>query len=53
MVALMTRVRFTVDQYEEMGRAGILGEQDHVELIEGEIITMSPVGARHIACVKQ
>ena len=43
--------RFTVDEYEEMIRVGILKEDDHVELIRGEIVEMSPIGGRHIACV--
>lgn len=42
---------FTVAQYNRMGEAGILTEDDRVELIEGEIIEMSPIGERHAACV--
>ncbi len=42
---------FTVDDYHAMARAGILGEDDRVELIEGEIVVVSPVGSRHAACV--
>src|SRR5215211_5706994 len=42
---------FTVAQYNRMGEAGILTEDDRVELIEGEIIEMSPIGRRHAACV--
>jgi Uma2 family endonuclease len=34
-----------------MAQAGILTEDDRVELIEGEIIKMTPVGSRHAACV--
>lgn len=45
--------RFTVEEYYEMGRAGILHEDDRVELIEGEIVEMSPIGSRHAACVKR
>ena len=51
MSVQITRHRFTVDQYEAMGRAGILGEDDRVELVEGEIVEMTPIGARHAACV--
>lgn len=46
-----TRRRFDVHEYHQMGRAGILGEDDRVELIEGEIIQMPPIGSRHAACV--
>ncbi|HEX8177903.1 MAG TPA: Uma2 family endonuclease [Pyrinomonadaceae bacterium] len=42
---------FTVAEYERMGTAGIFPEGDRVELVEGEIIAMSPVGKRHAACV--
>ena len=34
-----------------MGETGLLGEDDRVELVEGEIIDMAPIGSRHNACV--
>jgi Uma2 family endonuclease len=42
---------FTVEEYHRMAEAGILSEDDRVELIEGELVTMSPIGSRHAACV--
>ncbi|MFB6272847.1 MAG: Uma2 family endonuclease, partial [Salinibacter sp.] len=47
------RHRFTVEEYHQMGRAGIFHEDDRVELIDGEIVEMSPIGSRHAACVKR
>jgi Uma2 family endonuclease len=44
---------FSVTEYHRMVEAGILTEDDHVELIEGRINVMSPIGSRHAACVKR
>ncbi|MGQ0570235.1 MAG: Uma2 family endonuclease [Armatimonadota bacterium] len=43
--------RFTVDEYYRMAGAGIFTEDDRVELIDGEIVEMVPIGSRHAACV--
>ena len=47
----VVRRRFTVDEYHRMVGAGILNEDDRVELIRGEIVQMSPIGSQHAACV--
>jgi len=45
--------RFNVTEYYKMAKAGILKPDDRVELIEGEIIKMSPIGSPHAACVSR
>ena len=41
------RHRITVEEYYRMAEAGIFKEEDRVELIEGEVIDMSPIGIDH------
>lgn len=47
------RWRFTVHDYHRMGEAGILHEDDRVELIDGELVEMTAIGSRHFACVNE
>ncbi|MBI4279266.1 MAG: Uma2 family endonuclease [Armatimonadetes bacterium] len=53
MSVRLLRHRFTVDEYHRMADAGILTEDDRVELIQGEIVEMVPIGSRHAACVNR
>ena len=48
---VLTRHKIDVDNYYRMAEAGILGEDDRVELIEGEIIDMAPIGIDHASTV--
>lgn len=48
---LLTRHRLTVADYYRMAEAGIFAPNARVELIEGEVIDMAPIGTRHAAAV--
>ena len=50
--AAPTRRRFTVAEYYAMADAGILSENDRVELLNGDIIAMPPIGDWHAAKVR-
>ena len=47
----VTRRQFTVEEYMRMIEARILDRTDHVELIEGDILQMAPIGPSHASCV--
>jgi Uma2 family endonuclease len=50
--ALEPRPRlFTIDELEAMVRVGIIGADERVELIEGQIVEMSAQGTRHVWAV--
>jgi Uma2 family endonuclease len=40
-----------VDEYERMAEAGVLPEEENIELLDGRIYRMSPIGSAHAACV--
>lgn len=49
----LSRHKLTIEDYHRMGEAGILGEDDRVELIEGELVDMPPIGSQHADCVSR
>ena len=53
MAVALTKRRFSVDEYHRMAEAGILTEKDRVELIDGEIVEMTPISSRHASVVKR
>ena len=53
MVTEVTRRLFTVQEYHQMAEAGVLHEDDRIELIHGEIIQMDPIGNYPAAIVRR
>ncbi len=51
MEGWLPRHQITVDEYYRMAEVGLLAQDARVELIEGEIIDMAPIGSRHAAAV--
>ncbi len=52
-MASVIHQRFSVAQYDRMIDAGIIAEDEPVELIHGEIVRKMPIGKRHGATVKR
>lgn len=52
MELAIKRYHFTVDDFNAMTEQGMFSPTDRLELIEGEIIEMSPIGRLHARCVK-
>ena len=45
------RHRLTVADYHRLGETGVLGGDDRVELLEGQLVDMSPIGPRHALAI--
>jgi Uma2 family endonuclease len=48
---MIARPAFTTDEWHRMADAGPFGEHVRVELLDGEIIDMPPIGSRHAGTV--
>lgn len=46
-VAVPARHQLTVAEYQSMGECGVFSEDERIELIDGELIDMAPIGSRH------
>ncbi|MCY3543213.1 MAG: Uma2 family endonuclease [Chloroflexi bacterium] len=53
MTTLLTKRRFSVKEFIKMVDAGILTKYDRVELVDGEIVEMAPIGGYHAGCVDE
>jgi hypothetical protein len=51
--ATVGRKLFTVEEFEQMVQAGVLKEDDRLELIEGVLVSMSPIGSTHAGMVNR
>lgn len=47
----VTRRRFTLKEYHRMGETGILGTDERVELIQGDVVAMAQINSRHAGTV--
>jgi Uma2 family endonuclease len=49
----LTHRRFTSAEYRQMIEAGVFDDDERLELIDGEIVPMRPIGDAHAACVRR
>jgi len=49
----LPRKKFAIEEYHQIIASGVLKEDYLIELINGEIFEMSPVGFRHASCVNR
>ncbi len=45
--------RFSVADFQRMAESGILSDVDRVELWDGQVVQMTPISPRHVACVNR
>ena len=49
----LLRRAFSVDEFHRMAEADVFGEDDRLELLDGEIVRMTPSGSQHAGCVNR
>ena len=49
----LLRRAFSVDEFHRMVEAGVFGDDDRLELLDGEIVRMTPIGSHHAGCVNR
>jgi hypothetical protein len=49
MVAVPERTRISADRYQKMVATGVLTKYDRVELVDGDMLNMAPIGTQHSA----
>ncbi len=47
----LPRYRLTIEDFEKICKIGIFKEDDRIELVEGDLIKMAPIGQRHLGVV--
>src|SRR5207237_4528757 len=47
MAARLLPGPFTVEMYHKLGELGVFNEDDRVELLDGQIVEMTPIGQAH------
>ena len=53
MIADADTYRFSVPEYHRLAEVGILGNRDRIELLNGELVIMSPIGKRHAKAIRK
>lgn len=53
MAVRLLKGPFTVEAYQRLAELGVLREDDRVELIDGQVVEMSPIGGPHASCVRR
>jgi Uma2 family endonuclease len=53
MGVTISRRLFKTKEFRDMIEAGVFREDDRLELVDGEIVEMSPIGNRHATCVRK